>query len=64
MIKRISILVFLEMEASVGGTTVEVPIDMDLASFGSSRSEISCAGDRLTNRPEVEGVGETVWVRA
>ncbi|MGH8928581.1 MAG: hypothetical protein ACRDWH_09540 [Acidimicrobiia bacterium] len=54
----------LEVEASVGGQSMPVPIDPQLMSFGSSRSTISCAGDELTIEPEVEGAAGTVWLRA
>jgi hypothetical protein len=53
-----------EVSASVGGEPFPIPLDPEMVSFGSTRSEISCEGDRLTVLPEVEGAAPTVWLRA
>lgn len=53
-----------EVEASVGGQSMPVPLDPSLMNFGSSRSTITCEGDELTIEPEVEGAAPTVWLRA
>jgi hypothetical protein len=53
-----------EVSASVDGEPFPIPLDPEMVSFGSTRSEVACEGDRLTVLPEVEGAAPTVWLRA
>lgn len=53
-----------EVQASVGGQSVPVPIDPALLTFGSAASTITCDQDELFIEPQVEGANGTLWVRA